>query len=294
MIRPGDQPGGNRRQIRRPGYRRMAPLTGLSFNRMIPNILTLLALCAGMTAIRAATVEAWQTAVAAILIAGVLDGLDGRVARLLKSTSTFGAQLDSLSDFACFGVAPAFVVYLWSMQHLGSLGWASALLFAACMSLRLARFNTQLTVDDPPAYASKFFTGVPAPAAAGLALLPIVGWFEFGATFFRWPALNVVVTVAVALLMVSRVPTFSFKKVRVPHDYVAPLLLFVALMAAFLSTEPWMTLLIVGLIYVALIPFSVRTYLRDKAAHAAATTTAAAAGVRPLRAVDLEEGEKRV
>ncbi|HTH97799.1 MAG TPA: phosphatidylcholine/phosphatidylserine synthase [Stellaceae bacterium] len=286
--------GGNRHLIRRPDRRRMAPISGLSINRMIPNMLTLLALCAGMTAIRVATDGSWETAVAAILIAGVLDGLDGRVARLLKSTSTFGAQLDSLSDFICFGVAPAFVLYLWTMHSMSSLGWPAALLFGVCSSLRLARFNTQLTVADPPAYAAKFFTGIPAPAAAGLALMPMVATFKFGESFFRWPIVSVVLCVAIALMMVSRVPTFSFKKVRVQHEYVAPLLVVVALMAAFLTTEPWLTLLLVGIVYICLIPFSVRTYLRDKAAHAAATAAAATGGIQPvrnLRPVD-NEGDK--
>jgi CDP-diacylglycerol--serine O-phosphatidyltransferase len=260
----------------------MAPIAGLSINRMIPNMLTLLALCAGMTAIRLAMVGKWETSVAAILIAGVLDGLDGRVARLLKSSSSFGAQLDSLSDFICFGVAPGFLLYLWTMQSLASVGWVVALLFAVCSALRLARFNTQLAVADPPPYVAHFFTGIPAPAAAGIAMLPLVASFEFGAVPFRWPVLSLVTTVAIALLMVSRVPTFSFKKVRIPHDYVAALLVGVALLAAFLTTEPWATLLVVGLVYLCTIPLSIRAYRRYQVAARAGD----GAEIKTLRAVD--------
>jgi len=281
VIRPGE---GYRRPRR--DRRRLAPITGLSINRMIPNMLTLLALSAGMTAIRLAVSGKWETAVAAILIAGVLDGLDGRVARLLKSSSSFGAQLDSLSDFICFGVAPAFLLYLWTMQSLSSVGWVVALLFGVCSALRLARFNTQLTVADPPAYVANFFTGIPAPAAAGLAMIPLVGAFEFGPVPFRWPLLSLVTTIAIALLMVSRVPTFSFKKVRVPHDYVAALLVVVALLAAFLTTEPWLTLLAVGLIYICTIPLSIRAYRRYEAEAKAAVPEEAGAEIKTLRAID--------
>src|SRR6267154_1748386 len=172
-------------------------ISGLSINRMIPNILTLLALCAGMTAIRFAINGQFEAAVIAIIVAGVFDGLDGRVARLLKSTSPFGAQLDSLSDFICFGVAPGVMLYIWALS----------LLYAICCGLRLARFNTQLDVELPP-YAAYFFTGVPAPGGAGLVLVPMYLAFEFGDEFFRSPFFNGIVMIAVAALMVSRVPTF--------------------------------------------------------------------------------------
>src|SRR5260221_6827171 len=165
--------------LRPPHFHKPRRISGLSLNRMIPNILTLLALCAGMTAIRFAINGKFEAAVIAIIVAGVLDGLDGRVARLLKSTSPFGAQLDSLSDFICFGVAPATVVYLWTMESLGSIGWALSVFFAMCCALRLARFNTQLDVELPP-YASYFFTGIPAPGGAGLALVPMYLAFEVG------------------------------------------------------------------------------------------------------------------
>jgi CDP-diacylglycerol--serine O-phosphatidyltransferase len=236
-------------------------ITGLSINRMIPNILTLLALCAGMTAIRFAINGQFEAAVIAIIVAGVFDGLDGRVARLLKSTSPFGAQLDSLSDFICFGVAPGVMLYIWTMSHLASFGWALSLLYAICCGLRLARFNTQLDVELPP-YAAYFFTGVPAPGGAGLVLVPMYLAFEFGDEFFRSPIFNGVVMTAVAALMVSRVPTFSMKRFRIPHNYVLPVMLGIAVVAAFLTTAPWPTLSAVGILYIASIPLTVRSFNR--------------------------------
>jgi len=236
-----------------------------SINRMIPNILTLLALCAGMTGIRFAIVGKYETAVTAIIVAGILDGLDGRIARLLKGTSSFGAQLDSLSDFVSFGVAPAVMLYIWTMSQLQGFGWATVLIFAVCCGLRLARFNTQIGAERPP-YAYNFFTGVPAPAGAGLVIIPMIASFEFGNEFFRSPYLNLIVIAAVAALMVSRVPTFAAKRFHVPHEYVLPLLLLVGALAAFLTTEPWLTLLVVGAGYIGSIPLSIRSYGRLKRA----------------------------
>src|SRR6476619_5095823 len=163
-----------RMRIRRPRARRIAPF---SVNRMVPNILTLLALCAGMTAIRFAVKGQFEYAVFAIIAAGVFDGLDGRLARLLKATSSFGAELDSLADFVSFGVAPAAVLYLWTMPQLNSIGWAIGLFYAVCCALRLARFNTQLTAEPPP-WRANFFSGAPAPAGAGLLMLPMFVSFE--------------------------------------------------------------------------------------------------------------------
>jgi CDP-diacylglycerol--serine O-phosphatidyltransferase len=240
-------------------------IPGLSINRLIPNILTLLALCAGMTSIRFGLHEKWEAAVGAIMLAAVLDGLDGRVARLLQGTSKFGAELDSLSDFLSFGVAPAMVLYLWTMQSAGGLGWALALLLAVCCALRLARFNTMLGEPDLPPYAYNFFTGVPAPAAAGLAILPMVLEFQTGSAFFKSPLVVSVFLLGVSFLMVSRIPTFSFKKVRIPHPWVLPMLLVVGVLAAFLVTEPWLTLSAAGLAYLASIPVSLRAFRRLKA-----------------------------
>ena len=211
--------------------RRIAPF---SVNRMVPNILTLLALCAGMTAIRFAVKGQFEYAVFAIIAAGIFDGLDGRLARLLKATSSFGAELDSLSDFISFGAAPAIVLYLWTMSGLQSIGWAMVLFYAVCCALRLARFNTQLAAEPPP-WRSNFFSGVPAPAGAGLIMVPMFASFEWGHWLARSPILNAVWIGIVALLMVSTIPTFSLKRIRIPTHHVIPTLLGVGLMAAFLD-----------------------------------------------------------
>ncbi len=257
-----------REMLRRRRRRRRVkgrPLAGWSINILIPNILTLLALCAGMTAIRFAVAERFEAAVLAIMVAGVLDGLDGRIARLLKGTSTFGAQLDSLSDFVSFGVAPAVMLYLWTMGAMQSVGWALVLLFAVCCGLRLARFNTQIGANLP-SYASNFFTGVPAPAAAGLVLVPMLLSFEFDSTLFRSPVVNGVWLACVAALMVSRVPTYSLKRFHVQRQWVLPTLLAIGLIAAFFTTEPWATLLAIGFIYIGSMPVSLWQYLRRRAA----------------------------
>ena len=252
-------PGHGRRRLIRP-----PKLPGLSLNKLIPNILTVLALCAGLTSIRFALHGKWEHAVLSIVLAAILDGLDGRVARLLQGTSKFGAELDSLSDFVSFGVAPAMVLYFWTMQGAGGFGWALVLLFAVCCALRLARFNTMLGNADLPPYAYNFFTGIPAPAAAGVVLLPMVASFEFGDAFFGRPSVVAVFLLGVAFLMVSTIPTFSFKKVRIPNTWVLPVLLIVGLLAAFLVTEPWLTLVVLGFAYLVMIPFSVRAFRRLK------------------------------
>ena len=236
-------------------------LRELSLMRLSPNIITVLALCAGLTAIRFALLEDWRNAVIAIGVAGVFDASDGRLARLLGISSRFGAELDSLSDVITFGVAPAVMLYLWCMQDAGSIGWALVLLYCVCVALRLARFNTMLEEPKPP-WASRFFTGVPSPAGAGLVLLPMMlsfqDWTRPG-LFSHW-FLNAIVIVTVSMLLVSRVPTFSFKRVKVPPRAVLPVLLLVGLSAAFLVGAPWATLTVIGLAYAGSIPLSVVTY----------------------------------
>jgi CDP-diacylglycerol--serine O-phosphatidyltransferase len=236
-----------------------------SVNRLVPNILTLLALCAGMTAIRFALNGNFQAAVCAIIVAGVLDGLDGRVARLLKATSQFGAELDSLSDFVSFGVAPAAIMYLWTMSALHSVGWAIVLFYAVCCALRLARFNTQL-VAEPSPQAAGYFTGVPAPGGAGLVLMPMYASFEWGDWIARSPYLGAVWIGGIAFLMVSTLPTLSLKKFRVPHHFVMPTLLGIGVMAAFLSTAPWPTLILIGALYLGSIPLTIRAAARYRRA----------------------------
>jgi CDP-diacylglycerol---serine O-phosphatidyltransferase len=249
---------------------------------LVPNLITLLALCAGLTAIRLAMEDKLELALAAIVFAALLDGIDGRIARLLKGTSRFGAELDSLADFVNFGVAPALILYFWGLHELKSAGWIAALVFAICAGLRLARFNVM--IDDPnrPIWAGNFFTGIPAPAGAITVLLPIY------VTFLGVPVGLVTVwftflyTLLIALLMVSRLPVFSGKRVgkRVPPEMVLPVFVMVVLFFALLVSYPWQVLTIGTLAYLACLPLgwlSYREYQRRDAAAAAATATATAA-----------------
>jgi len=236
-----------------------------SVNRLIPNSLTLLALCAGITAMRFAIEGQWDRAVIAIVVAAVLDGLDGRIARALGATSHFGAELDSLSDFVCFGVAPAFVVYMWSLQELGGLGWALSLLFAVCCGLRLARFNVALdSKESMPPWTRDYFVGVPAPAGGGLAIMPLIFGLQFEHAFFASPWLNGLMLAGVAGLMVSRIPTFAFKRLRVPGRHVVLALLAVGAFAAFLISTPWVTLGFTGLAYLASVPYARYAYQKRR------------------------------
>lgn len=243
--------------------RRKAPrLKGLSINRMIPNIVTVSATCAGLTAIRYAIDERWEYAVTALILSAILDALDGRIARVLKAESEFGAQMDSLSDFVSFGVAPAFVMYFWSLQTAGGLGWGVALFFIICCCLRLARFNSM--IGKLPPYAYNYFTGVPAPAGALLSILPIVLSFSFGTEFLANPFVTGPWLILMAILMVSPIPTYSFKRLKVPQRWVVPVLIAVGVLMAGLAGYPWKTLSLSALFYFALIPFSVRSFLRLK------------------------------
>ena len=267
------------REVRRRGLR------GFSINRLIPNVLTLAALCSGLTGIRFALQGEFRLAVIAIIVAAIFDALDGRVARRLGVTSQFGAELDSLSDFLCFGVAPALILYLASMKDGGSLGWVVTLMFPICSALRLSRFNTGLLSDSPPpAWTGSYFTGVPAPAGALLALIPLLVSFEINAAWPRHPLVVGAILVGVAGLMVSRLPTFSFKKGRVPRNLVLPLLLGVALVMGVLVSSPWIGISMLGLAYVGLIPFSWWAYRRH--ARQDARPASVEAEVVPLRAVD--------
>lgn len=232
----------------------------LSLNVMIPNILTLLALCSGLTAIRFAYESRWEHAVLAILAAAILDTLDGRIARLLKGTSKFGAELDSLSDILSFGVAPPMMLYFWSLQDIGRPGWILVLLFTVGCALRLARFNTAIADPAQPAWASTFFTGVPAPAAAGLVLLPMIVSFYMLEGFVRRPEVVGVFMLLVSFLMVSRIPTYSFKKVKLRPSLILPLMIAVGLVGASMITEPWVTLSGILVIYMISIPLAVRSY----------------------------------
>lgn len=245
------------------------PIRSLPFNVIIPNVLTLFALCAGVTAIRFGVEERWERAVIALLIAAILDGLDGRVARLLRGTSKFGAELDSLSDIICFGVAPAIVLHQFAMHGSAGVGWAMCLCYAVCCALRLARFNTMIGDPDQPAWAANFFTGVPAPAAALVVMIPMILSIEYDHGIFSHAGVVGSFLAGVSFLMVSRIPTFSFKKGRVPVRGVLPLLLLIGAFAAFLVAQPWFTLAALGLIYLASIPVSMRAYARRAEQEAA-------------------------
>jgi len=231
--------------------------------------MTMLGLCAGLTSMRFALEGRFGAAAVAVTVAGALDGLDGRLARLLKGTSRFGAEFDSLSDFVCFGVAPGFVLYLWSLHKAGAYGYVPCLMFAVCMALRLARFNASLDGAPKPAYAYNFFTGVPAPAGAGLVLFPLFLGLWASEENLAWlltatqlPLLNAVVLIGTALLLVSTLPIWSFKNFKVPSALVLPLLLGTGAFAAVLIADPWLALAAGGLIYLGMVPFSIRSFHR--------------------------------
>src|SRR6202453_275658 len=243
-------PGSNRPRrlpLRQRRFRRIPVRT------LAPNLITLLALCAGLTAIRMAFENRYTLALAAIVFAAILDGIDGRLARFLKGTSRFGAELDSLSDFVNFGVAPALILYFWDLHLLKSAGWIAAMVFAICGALRLARFNVMVDDPDRPAWANNFFVGMPAPAGAITVLLPIYVVF-LGmprSSIMTW--LTLVYTLAIASLMVSRLPVFSGKRVgtRVPPELVGPLIVVVVLAIALLIAYPWVLLTAGTLAYLA-------------------------------------------
>jgi CDP-diacylglycerol--serine O-phosphatidyltransferase len=271
---------------RRRRFKRGGRPRSQTFHRLVPNIITVGALCAGLTGVRFAISGQWEFAMIAILVAAILDALDGTIARLLKAASDFGAELDSLSDVVAFGVAPGLIIYFWSLSSIGGFGWAAALFFAVCCALRLARFNS--TLETRPAYAHNFFTGVPAPGGALLALLPLLLSQEFGEGVFSHPAVTGPWIVAIALLMVSQVPTFSLKTLRVPQRMVLPMLVLIAVLAAGLAGAPWLTLTILSLIYLGSFPFSVRSFrkLRLEAESSAGKdgdqgTNAGDSGTRP-------------
>jgi CDP-diacylglycerol---serine O-phosphatidyltransferase len=249
---------------------------------LVPNVITLLAICAGLTAIRLSTEGRMELAVAAIVFAAVLDGLDGRVARMIKGQSKFGAELDSLADFVNFGVAPGLILYFWQLNELGNGGWIAAMVFAISGGLRLARFNA--TMDDPnkPAFAANFFTGVPAPAGAITVLLPI--YFAFLGSPKPPAVLTALYTLLIGFLMVSRLPVFSGKtiRLRVPPEMVLPVFVSVIFFIALLIGYPWHILSALTVCYLLSLPLGWKSY-RDyeRAAAAQAVPPAAAAPPSP-------------
>ncbi len=269
MPQPGY--GGPRLRLPKRRFRRIPVRT------LVPNVITLLALCAGLTAIRMAFENRYVLALAAIVFAAFLDGIDGRLARFLKGTSRFGAELDSLADFVNFGVAPALILYFWGLHALKSAGWIAAMVFAICAALRLARFNVMVDDPDKPAWASNFFVGVPAPAGAITVLLPIyVALLGLPRSeVLNW--LTLVYTLAIASLMVSRLPVFSGKRVgtRVPPEMVGPAVVVAVLFIALLIAYPWIILTAGTLAYLGALPFgylSYRGYERRSRENRAETT----------------------
>ncbi|WP_246672242.1 MULTISPECIES: phosphatidylcholine/phosphatidylserine synthase [unclassified Mesorhizobium] len=229
---------------------------------VLPNLVTVLAICAGLSGIRFAFENRFEIAVVMVLLAAFLDGIDGRLARMLKATSKFGAQMDSLADIVNFGVAPALVLYAFLLDRAGSPGWIAALLFTIACGMRLARFNVLADDTDQPAWQTEYFVGVPAPAGAVLVMLPLYLYFlRLGLEPTR-PAAFVATgfTVLVAFLLVSRLPVYSGKSVKVPGDRVLPVILGVVLYILLLMTYPWYTLTASVAGYLLFLPFSVRAY----------------------------------
>jgi CDP-diacylglycerol--serine O-phosphatidyltransferase len=267
-------------------------LRAIPVRTLAPNIITLLALCAGLTAIRVAVEGRLELALAAIVLAALLDGIDGRVARLLKGTSRFGAELDSLADFVNFGVAPALILYFWGLNELRSVGWIAALVFALCCGLRLARFNVMIDDPNKPVWAGNFFTGIPAPAGAITVLLPIylslLGVPEGLTTVW----VTFVYTLLIALLMVSRLPVFSGKHVgkRVPPEAVLPIFILAVLLIALLISYPWIVLSVGTVAYLCALPLGYYAYRgyerRDAETVAAASAGDAVTGFTPTPSND--------
>jgi CDP-diacylglycerol---serine O-phosphatidyltransferase len=271
MYRPFDRD--RRRLLRRERFRAIPVRT------LVPNVITLLALCAGLTSIRLSVEDRLEWALAAIVFAAMLDGIDGRVARMLKGTSRFGAELDSLADFVNFGVAPALILYFWDLHNLKSAGWIAAMVFAICGSLRLARFNVMIDDPDRPAWTANFFVGIPAPAGAITVLLPIYAVF-LGvphSAVLTW--LTLVYTLVIASLMVSRLPVFSGKRVgtRVPPELVPLLIIVIVLSIALLIAYPWVVLTAGTLAYLACLPLGYLSYRNYERRHAEAQADIAAA-----------------
>lgn len=237
---------------------------GLSLRAMLPNAITAAALCAGLTGIRFAIEGQWAFAILAVALAGVLDGVDGRIARLLNAQSRFGAELDSLADCVSFGVAPALILYMWALQDMERFGWFAALAFAICCTLRLARFNAQIDLEDQPHKSAGFLTGVPAPVGAGLAFTPFYLWMATGAEIFRDPIILSIWVAVVAVLVISNMATLSWTAIRPRRDIRLWLIALVGLAFAALMLEPWWALSALSIVYLALMPYALFKYGKVK------------------------------
>ena len=244
---------------------------GLTLRAVLPNAITAAALCSGLTGIRFAITGDWEKSLFAIILAGVLDGIDGRIARLLKAQSRFGAELDSLADSLSFGMAPALVLFLWSLQDLPRFGWFASLAFAIACALRLARFNARIDQDEQPHKSAGFLTGIPAPVGAGLAFLPMYLWIASGAEIFREPLLVALWTAVIAFLMISNLATMSWKSIRPKSSLRLAMIGLTGLVFAALLTEPWWTLVAICLGYLALMPLGIVNYAKVRRQRAVGT-----------------------
>jgi CDP-diacylglycerol--serine O-phosphatidyltransferase len=264
--------------------------------RLLPNAVTVLALCSGLSAVQFALAGRFDLCVAAIAAAAVFDALDGGLARLLDASSKIGAELDSLSDLVAFGVSPALLLYIWRLDG-NRLGWVVALVFAVCMALRLARFNTLIDAENRWPFAKEFFVGVPAPAAALIAGLPLVLWLQFGDGWWAAPLTVGLWALFAAGLMVSRLPTISLKTARVPPRLIAPVLVLVGLGFAVLVAVPFLMMSALAVVYLLLLPYTIYRFewlkrhpeawempTRERRAVARAARSARRLGLRsPLR-----------
>lgn len=251
------------------------PARGIPLRAVLPNTVTALALCSGLTAIRFAILGKWELAVLMVLAAAVLDGVDGKIARWVHAESRFGAELDSLSDAISFGVAPALILYLWSLQSLERLGWMAALVLALFCALRLARFNANIDREHQPHKSAGFLTGVPAPAGALLALTPLYLWLWTDAPILREPALIAPWTIFIAVLMISSVATFA-PTIRLKQNVRFEAVAVLVVLVAALVSAPWPTLAVLALAYLAAVPFSIRSYRRVRRLRAAAAPAGSA------------------
>lgn len=235
---------------------------GLQLRAVLPNAITAAALCSGLTGIRFAISADWSAAIFAVILAGLLDGIDGRIARLLNAQSRFGAELDSLADSLSFGMAPALIIYLWALQDAPRLGWFAALAFAICCALRLARFNAQIDIDEQPHKSAGFLTGIPAPVGAGLAFLPFYLWMATGEAVFQNALLVGIWIVLIAFLMISNLATLSWKSIRPRRNVRLEVIALGGMLFAALLLEPWWALAGISIVYLALLPLGWTRYAR--------------------------------
>ena len=234
------------------------------FSRYLPNTITILSLCCGLSSIRFSISNEWEIAIFLIIFAAIFDFFDGWVARKLKGGSNFGAELDSLSDFISFGVAPSILIYFWSLSELKSLGWSIALFFSVCSALRLARFTADIYLTSKPIDSSTYFVGIPSPAAAGLSLLPMFIFIEFNLLFLKNSYLNLLNLTLIGFLQISKIPTFSFKKINFSKKYAPWIILLSAVVSIAIISNLWITLIIIAIVYIISIIYTVLNNYKNK------------------------------